>query len=192
MKLNWKVLLALVVIIGISVWAVESVRSRSYSGTNLNFGIGSGAVTLTNPSSATVPVQLVGTGTRAFSVSSDIEGITGSSTRQGTGRNTTQLFEFQAPPGMSEFTVARGTNVNFAANANASLGATVQPLDETTSRNTILAAAGIVLVALFYISHSNGHRWISVSRRKAAADRSASQLAERLAFKRMFERETAE
>jgi hypothetical protein len=93
---------------------------------------------------------------------------------------------------MSEFTVVRGTNVNLAANANANLGATVQPLDEITSRNTILAAAGIGLVALFYISHSNGHRWISVSRRKAAADRSASQLAERLAFKRILGRETVE
>jgi hypothetical protein len=192
MKINWKVVVALVVIIGIGFWTVESVRSRSYSGTDLNFGIGSGTVMLTNPSDEAVPAQLVSTGTRAFTVSSTIEGVSGSSTRQGTGRNITQLFEFALPPGVSEFTVVRGANVNFATNTETTLEATVQSLDENTSRNTIIAAAGIILMALFYISHINGHRWISASRRKAAADRAASQLAERAAFKRMLGHEAAE
>lgn len=192
MKLNWKVLIALVVIIGIGFWAVESVRSRSYTGNHLNFGIGSGVVTLTNPSDEPIPVQLVSTGTRAFTISSTIDGVSGSSIRQVNGRNITQLFEFQVPSGVSEFAVVRGTNVNFTTNTETTLEATVQPLDESTSRNTIIAAAGIILVALFYISHTNGHRWISVSRRKAAADRSANQLAERAAFKRMLGHEVAE
>lgn len=192
MKIKWKALVALAVIALALFWAVDTVRSRSYSGTDLNFGIGSGTVTLTNPSDEAVPVQLVGTGTRAFTVSSTIEGVSGSSTRQGTGRNITQLFEFALPPGVSEFTVVRGANVNFATNTETTLEATVQSLDENTSRNTIIAAAGIILMALFYISHINGHRWISASRRKAAADRAASQLAERAAFKRMLGHEAAE
>jgi hypothetical protein len=192
MKLNWKVVVALVVIIGTTFWAVESVRSRSYSGTHLNFGIGSGPVTLTNPSNEPVPVQLVGTGARSFAISSTMDGISGSSTRQGTGRDTTQLFEFQAPPGVSEFTVARGTNVSLVANTATNLEAVVQSSTASESRTIIIVAAVVVLGALFYISHINGHRWISASRRKAAADRSANRSAERVAFKRMLEHEPAE
>jgi hypothetical protein len=192
MKLNWKVVLALVVIAVTLFWAVDAVRSRSYSGNNLNFGVGSGLVTLTNPSSESIPVQLVGTGTRSFSVSSAEEGISGSSTRQGAGRNTTQLFEFQVPPGVSEFTVARGTNVSLVADTATNLEATVQPSTASEARTTIIVAAFVVLGALFYISHLNGHRWISASRRKVALDRSASQLAEQLAFRRMVGHEPVE
>jgi hypothetical protein len=192
MKINWKALVALVVIIGATFWAVDTVRSRSYSGANLNFGVGSGTVIVRNPSTEPVPVQLVGTGTRSFTISSTMDGVTGSSTRQGTGRNTTQLFEFQVPPGVSEFTVVRGTNVSLVANTVTNLEATVQLSTESESRTTIIVAAVVILGSLFYISHLTGHRWISASRRKAASDRSASQLAERLAFKRMLGHETAE
>src|SRR5688572_12408854 len=131
MKLNWKALVALAVIALVLFWAVDSVRSRSYSGTNLNFRISSGAVMLTNPSSEPVPVQLVGTGTRSFTVSGTMDSISGSSTRQGTGRDTTQLFEFQAPPGVSEFSVARGTNVSLVANSETNLVAAVQSSTES-------------------------------------------------------------
>jgi hypothetical protein len=190
--INWKALVALVVIIGVAFWAVDSVRTRSYSGSDLNFGVGSGQVTVTNASNEPVPVQLMGTGTRTFSISNTIEGVTGSSTRSGTGRNTTQLFEFELPPGVSEFTVGRGTDVNFVANTDTNLEATVQPFDESTSRNNVIVAVVVILGALFYISHLNGHRWISASRRKDASDRAASKLAERLTFRRMFAQETVE
>jgi hypothetical protein len=192
MKINWKALVALVVIIGATFWAVDTVRSRSYSGSNLNFGVGSGPITVMNPATEPVPVQLVGTGTRSFTISSTIDGVTGSSTREGTGRNTTQLFEFALPPGVSEFTIARGTNVNLVANTETNLEATVQPVSTSESRTTIIAAVVVILGSLFYISSMTGHRWISASRRKEASDRSASQLAERLAFKRMLGHETAE
>ena len=52
MKLNWKtvkVLFAFVIIIGIIFWAVNTARPQFYDGTNLSFGVGSGAVSVTNP-----------------------------------------------------------------------------------------------------------------------------------------------
>jgi hypothetical protein len=104
----------------------------------------------------------------------------------------TQLFEFALPSGVHEFMVVHGTDVNFTANSDTNLEATVQSSTESESRTIIIVAAVVVLGALLYVSHLNGHRWISATRRKAAADRSASQLAERLAFKRMLGRETAE
>jgi hypothetical protein len=181
MKINWKVLTAVVVIVGATFWAVESVRSLSYSGTHLNFGVGSGTVTLTNPSNEPVPVQLVGTGTRSFSVSSSIAEVTGSSTREGSGRNTMQLFEFALPPGVSEFTIARGTHVSIVANTETNLEATVQPVSASESRTIIIMAAVVALGALFYISRTTGHRWIGPLRRKADAKLAAKLVADKAA-----------
>lgn len=163
MKPNWqtfKAIFVLVIVVGIVFLAVDSIRSRSYSGSNLNFVVGEGAVTLTNPSNDPVPVQLVGKGNRAFTLASNIEGGSGTSTKQGTGASTTQVFDFVLPSGSSEFTVSRGTDVNFTATTPSSLQATVNPVSSDTVRTTLIALAAIVSVALFYISHLTGHRWI--------------------------------
>ena len=169
MKLNWntfKVVFALVVVIGTIFWAMDSVRPHFHSGANLNFSVGSGPVSVTNPSNQPVPVQLVGAGSRSFSVSSTIEGVSGSSTRQGSGSTSTHVFEFSLPSGISEFTIARGTNVNFGANTETKLEATVQPVSASESRTTIIVAVVVVLVALFYISRITGHRWLNALRGK--------------------------
>ena len=161
MKFNWKVLVAVAVIALTVFWVVDSMRSRSYSGTNLNFGIGRGPVTLTNASEEPVLVQLIASGTRPFTVSTTIEDVFGSSTRQGSGRDTTQLFELASPPGMIEFTVARGTSVNFMANAVTQLDATVQLLSESETSTTLIAAAVVILAALFYIARTTRYNWMS-------------------------------
>jgi hypothetical protein len=169
MKINGKtikVAFALVLVIGTVYWAVSSVLTHSYSGANLGFAVGSGPVTVTNPSFASIPVQLVGSRTRSFSVSSVVEGLSGSSTRQGSGTSATYMYEFDLPTGVSEFTVVRGTNVNFTANTATNLEATVQPLTAKATQTTIIVAAAIVLGALFYISRTAGHRWISILRHR--------------------------
>src|SRR5215216_2107787 len=113
MKINWKILVAIVVIVGAAVWAFDSTRSRTYTGSALNISLGHGSVTLINSSDAPVPVQLMGTGTRGFSVTTSMEGVEGDSVSEGTGRATTQLFAFEPPPGSTEFTVKSTTPVNF-------------------------------------------------------------------------------
>jgi hypothetical protein len=192
MKFNWKVLAALVVLVGAMIWGANSLRTRWYSGTDLNFGVGSGPVTITNPSDAALPVQLVGTRPGAFSVSSSMAGVSGRSTTQGSGRNATQLFEFELPPGSSEFTVVRGADVNFVANANARLEVVVQPLNAEDSRNTLIVAVIAILGSLFVLSSANGHRWISASRRQQALDRAAAQETEQQTFKRIAGRLTSD
>jgi hypothetical protein len=72
MKINWKILIPSLLVIVVIFWMVDSLRPRSYSGTQLNFAIGSGSVTISNPSNNPVALQLVGEGTRSFSVSSSI------------------------------------------------------------------------------------------------------------------------
>jgi hypothetical protein len=164
MKLNgklFKVLLAFVIVIGTLYWAVDSVRSRSYSGTDLTFAVGSGTVKLTNPSEEPVPVQIVGAGSGSFRVSSSIEGVSGSSTRLGSGGSISQLFEFELPSGDSEFTVLRGRDVNFVASSATLLQATVNPASSST---TIIVAVIVIVGALFYASNATEHRWINTLR----------------------------
>jgi hypothetical protein len=167
MKINWRVPIALALIVGVSYWAGYSVIPRSYSGLALDFKIGSGTVTVTNPSNESIPAQLI-TKSGSFRVSSAIEGLSGSSTRQGNGTSATYLIEFELPPGVSEFTITRGQGVSFVANTETRLEATVQPVSESASRTTLIVAAVVVLAALFYISRITNHRWIGILRRQKA------------------------
>ncbi len=175
MKVYLKVILSLVVIVAVLLWAVDSVRAGTYSGTDLNVELGKGAVTVTNPDAAPVDVQLVSAGTRSFTVSSSIDGVSGSSTTQGEGTARTQLFEFAAPSGASEFTVTRSTNVNLVSTAP--LDVYVQPLTENDTRTTIIAAIVVTLGALYYISRTLNHRWIAMLRGKPMPEKTADPSA---------------
>jgi hypothetical protein len=186
MKLNWRVVIALVVLVGAIIWGVDSFRTRLYSGTDLNFGVGSGPVTVTNPSDSAFPVQLIGTRRGTFTVRSSIGGVSGRSTSQGSGSTTTQLFEFVLPSGVSEFTVMRSEDVDFVTNTEIPLEVAVQPLNAEDSRTTLIVAVIAILGSLFYLSRSNGHRWISAARRKEALAQAAAQESERQNFKRIY------
>lgn len=154
MKLSWKVTVAFVVLVGATLWGVNSLRTRSYSGSDLNFGVGSGPITVTNSSDEALPVQLVSTSPGTFTVSSGIASISGKSTREGNGRNATQFFDFVLPTGVSEFSVLRGADVNFVASANAPLEAVVQPLNAEEAKTTLIVAATAIFGSLFYLSHT--------------------------------------
>lgn len=173
MKVYLKIFLALVVIIGALAWAVSSTRASSYSGTNLNMEVGKGVVTVTNPDAAPVDVQLVSAGTRSFSVSSSIDGVSGSSTTQGEGTVRTQLLEFAVPTGTSEFTITRGTNVSLVSTAP--LDVYVQPLTENDTRTTIIVTAIVMLSAFYYISRTTNHRWIAILRGKPMPEQTVDQ-----------------
>lgn len=164
MKFNWKlikVIGACVLMVGVIFWAVDSLRTRSYSGTDLNFSIGSGPVTVTNSSGEPVAVQLISHDSRAFEIGSTSEGLLpGVSTREGTGRTATQFYDVSVPTGVSEFILKRGTNVAFVSNTGTSLSAAVQPTSSGQSSAVLIGAAVVMLGLLFYISSTNGHTWI--------------------------------
>ena len=165
MKFNWKVLIALILIVGVGYWAVYSVLPRSYNGAALDFKVGSGTVAVTNPSNELIPAQLVAK-SGSFRVSSAITGLSGSSTRQGSGSSASNLFEFELPPGVSEFTISRGRDVSFVANTETKLEATVQPVSGSTARTTLIVSAVVILATLFYVSNTTHHRWIGILRRQ--------------------------
>lgn len=165
MKINLKVLLVVGLIIGISYWAVNSIFPRSYSGSALNFGIGNGTVTVTNPSTESVPAQLIAK-SKSFRVSSNAEALSGSPTRQGSGTAATYLFEFELPPGESAFLITRGSDVSFVTTTATQLEATVQPSSASAARTTITVAVIVVLISLFYLSHTVEHGWLNLFRRQ--------------------------
>lgn len=186
MKLNWKVLAAVAVIAAAIIWAATTVPGRSYNGTDLDFSVGSGLIKVTNPSDSPVPVALASSNPGTFSVFSDTEGIAGRSSSQGSGRSANQLYEFTVPPGESEFTVVRGSDIRFVSNTETSLDIDIQPLNPTDTRNRLLIAGLIVAVTLFYLSYANGHRWMSAARRQKARDKETAMEEESQNFQRMF------
>ena len=155
-----KVVAAVVVIIRIVFWVINSVLPQSYNGTDLNFAVKGGTVVVTNPSDASIPVQFSDTGTRNFRVSSDIEDVSGSSTRDGNGNSAIQSFDIELPAGTSEFTISRGTNVTFVASTPVELDVTVNSMLPDASRNTIIAAIVAIIGILFYASRVMDHSWI--------------------------------
>ena len=178
MKFNmktFKVLLALVISIGIIFWTVNLVRPRSYEGANLNFSVGGGTVSITNPSQQAIAVQLLGTGTRGFRVASTIEGVSGSSTREGSGINSTQLFEFELPLGTSELTISNGKNVTFVANTTTMLNATVHPMSDSNFTTILVVTVIVVLGSLYYASNATDHVWISWLRSQFASIENISE-----------------
>jgi hypothetical protein len=153
MRVNWKVLVAIALMVGAIAWAATSITSTSYSGAYLTFSVGTGTVTMTNPSSESIPVRLSAAANRSFSVSSTIEDVPRSSTRG----DDASLIEFELPPGVSEFTLVRGTDVSFISETDTVLDATLHAANIGTK---IKVAVGIIVVLLFYISYAADHRWL--------------------------------
>ena len=175
MKVYLKVFLGLVVVIGALAWAITSTQARAYSGTNLNVEIGKGAVRVTNNQDLPVDVQLVSPGARSFSVSSSIDGVSGSSITQGEGTARSQLFEFAVPAGVSDFTVIRGIDVSFVSTTSPALNVSVLPMPQSTTQTTIIVAAIAILGGLYYISRTTNHRWIAFLRRKPMPEATTDQ-----------------
>ena len=149
MKFNMNTLkigVAVIIALGAIFWAIDSNRTDTYTGSNLAFDIGGGAVTITNPSDEVVPVQVVGTGARTFKISSTIEDVSGSSTRVGSGTSSTQLYEFALPSGTNTLSIANGTNARFETETDTRLQASVN-LMSTDSVNAVNVVA-LVIVAI--------------------------------------------
>jgi hypothetical protein len=168
MKFNWKALVAAVIVAAVLFLGINALLSKSYSGANLNFGVGSGPITVTNPSDQALSVLLSSPRSSAFSVTSEVEGLAGRSERQGTGSTSTQLYAFQLPVGVSEFMV-KGSDVSFVAAGETILSALVQPVTSSEMRTILIIMAVVILGALFYISQSMEHRWYYAMRGQTAA-----------------------
>jgi hypothetical protein len=170
MNLSWKsakILFASLLIVVVILGAINLLLPKTFSGENLNFNIGHGSVMMTNPSSEPVAVQILGTGTGRVRMTSPTQGLGDTSELQGSGRTSSQLIEFMLPAGQTEFTTVGGNNVSFSATTPTVLTATVQMLSQIEIQGVLFIGGLIILGALFYISRSTNHRWLSMIRGQA-------------------------
>jgi hypothetical protein len=165
------ILIGLVFIGGAIFWAWDSTRVRSISGAEIATGLGSGAVIVNNPTQETIPVMFSAAGTRGnFTITSDVAELSGNSSREGSGRTTNNVLTLQVPPGQHEFRVSRGSNVMLSVAGEQPVEVTVNPLNPDETRNTIVVALVAILVVLYLISNSMGHRWLKALRRNGSGD----------------------
>lgn len=156
-----RILLAVVVIFGVSYWAINSVRTRSYSGARLDVEVGDGHIVVNNRGTEPVPVEMRTSGrTSTFRVSSTELDLLESSKRMGSGRGAYQGLTFELPPGEAQINVVRGTAVRFTSSSNQRLDAVVTPKSAESVQGTMTFTGIVILVALYYISRTLEHRWL--------------------------------
>jgi hypothetical protein len=177
MKINWRIAIAVTVMVAAVIWMFDSVRTRYYEGNDLSFNVGSGIVTLTNASDESIDAQLTGTGARTFTVSGAEAGnISGTSTKQGTGRASTQLFDFTILPGTSAFSVVRGTDIRLTSNNTTPISASVEPLTGSEVQTITLVGSAVLLGAALYIMNTIRSDRMNAQRRKEYDERTANRV----------------
>lgn len=156
-----RVLIGIIIIVAVAYWAVNSVRTRAYSGAGLNVDVGNGQITVVNRNSDPVPVQMRTQGrTSTFRVESIELDLRESSKRMGAGREAYQGLVFDLPPGEATINVLRGAGVRFTTTSDRPLEAVVTPKSPEGVRGTLTFAGFVILGALFYISRTLEHRWL--------------------------------
>lgn len=170
-----KIVIALLVIAGTGYWAYDSVRTRSYEGTALQFTVGNGSrVNVSHD--AEEPVTLDMTASAGFAVTSTNTELSGTGTREGTGRDVVFRHQVELPAGTSDFRVTRGSNITFSMEGARGASAEVTPMDADSARSTVLVALVVMLAALYYVSRTLDHRWLKAILSKASpGSRAAAQ-----------------
>ena len=170
MRINLRVVIALLIVMGVAYWAFSSIQQQTYSGTELSFVMGGGPVVINNAGDEPVQAQLKATGTRgAFGVSSSVLDANVNAAREGTGANSVFTVDLELPPGTSEVSLTRGSNVIMTINANEPVEAVVHPQSQDGTTATLVAAAVVILGALFYASSATKHGWLRGLRSRGAA-----------------------
>lgn len=167
MSVKIRVIVAVLVIIGAVVWSFNTVRQRNYSGAKIAFEVGSGYVVVNNPGKQAIPIQLRADGrATSFTVQSTELAFKENSKRQGTGRNAYQLVSLELPPGEAKIDITRGSDVKFISLSSQKIQAVVTPLEAGSVQSVLIFTSLVILGALYYISSTLEHRWISALRRK--------------------------
>ncbi len=161
MKAKIQVAIALLVIVGVVYWALTSVWPRNYSGSKIMFPIGSGSVVIKNLGNAPIPIELRnGEGGTLFRIASAELEITESPKRQGTGRTSYYTLPLELPSGQAQINVTRGSGIQLISRSDTRIEATVTPMAASSTRWVLIAAGGVILWALYYISSVTEHRWL--------------------------------
>lgn len=168
MKLNFRVIIGLVLIVGVVYLAVTAVLPTNASGREVTVESSTGSVTIDNASDS--PVMAVMTGRNTFRVNVSGEEPTElNATRTGSGRNVSHTIETELPPGPVVISISRGSDVVFQLTSDQSIEVTATPRNAGDTQSTLLLAGAVTLALLFYISNATQHSWLRQLRGGKAA-----------------------
>lgn len=165
-KINIRVIAALLMIVAVIYFALDAIRTQSYSGSDVSFTT-SGIATVTN--STDDPVTLRATSRSSFTMfSQQLAPTTMRGVREGTGRNAVYVATTELPTGESQVRVTRGSGVTFELNGSGSIQANVAARDAEGNRNILIVAGVVCLGLLAYISFTTNHAWLGMARQRFA------------------------
>lgn len=169
MKTKIQVTVALLVMLGVTYWALTSIWPRQYTGSNIMFPIGSGHVVISHAGDGAIPIEMrAESRTTIFRVASTELGLSESAKRQGTGRDAFYAVNFELPPGEARIDVTRGSGLLLISRADTPIEATVMPVAANTMRWILIGAGAVIAWALYYISKVTEHRWVEWLRNRLA------------------------
>ena len=161
MKNIVRAIISLVVMVGIIYFAVNAIRHRSYSGSEVEFTT-SGTVELVNSSDE--PLEATLTSRTRFTINASDPDLEFATEREGSGRNAVYKFEGELPSGDLRLEVVRG-DVTFSLKGDSGVQATVIPQSSSSERAIIIIAIAACMGILGYMSFSTEHAWFGLVRR---------------------------
>lgn len=175
MRINLKVVVAMVILVGVIYIAYTTVAQQQYSGEQLQFTVNTGSALVENETGE--PVAVTMTSGRVFTVASSESGDDFVSAREGSGRNTRHVAAGELSATSQELRITRGSDVTFDLTGNGSLQVTVTPRSQSEISTIIIVAVVVVAGLLYYISRETKHAWLGMLRRKGLPSQNAEPAA---------------
>jgi hypothetical protein len=161
MKINFKVVIALLLIVAIAYFAFNAVQKETVSGTELSF-VTSGVAVV----NATEPVSLLAVSPRTFTLTStDTDLGTIRPAREGSGRDLRYIVDMELGQGRTQLQVTRGADINFTLSGSETINVTLAARDDDGNRNILIGAAIASLLLLAYSGYSTRDTWMGMIRK---------------------------
>ena len=161
MKINFKVIFALVLMVAIAYFAFNAVQKETVSGTEVTF-VTSGVAVI----NATEPVNLLAVSPRTFTLTStDTDLGTLRPTREGSGRDLRHIVDIELGQGRTQIQVTRGADVNFTLTGSETINVTLAARDDAANRNILIGAAIACLLLLAYSGYTTRETWMPMVRK---------------------------
>ncbi len=148
MKL-WMLVVLTVIAITL-LWAFEAIRQRTYTGSEVQFTVGTGSIALMNNNA---PIRAILTSHQPFTILG--AGFRASSTLTSAGARENYVYRFAGaiPPRSTQLRIVHGANVTFHLRADDTIQVTVTPLGAEDTRDILLLSGSIVLGSLIFLGH---------------------------------------
>ncbi len=173
MKINIRALIAVVLVVVVAYVAFDMVSTKTVSGSEVSVSISNGSVTINNATENPVMARI--TSRTTFRLAGSESDLTLESTRVGSGRNATQVFEGELPGGDLELQVVRGSDMTFELTSEDPITVTAVPRAQSEATTVVVIAAVMIIALLYYASNATGHAWLRSLRQQRAPSTGAGE-----------------